>query len=244
MVELVKTVLKRTRLGRLVYPACHTCYRLYSVPHKQRLLRRYGYEALGKIHEAFSNADISYFVDYGTLLGLVRDQALIPHDSDMDIALCPNPIRLHEVYSTLQQYGFVFNRAFEYDGKIVCLNMLYEGLPIDFFKYYASTSPGTMFCYSLYWNEKKAYQSVTENSARYANNPLVTGCVTQRIHGVDVRLPNNTEAILTAEYGRNWRIPDTKWQEEDAPNLIECSKTGYAVDAVRMQELGRSTNNE
>lgn len=238
MKEVIKKVLKTTSMGRVIYPVCHACYRLYSIPHKQRLLRRFGYEALGRIHEALSSASIPYFVDYGTLLGLVRGQELIPHDADMDIALSPSQRTLYEVCSALQQCGFVFNRAFEYNGKIVCLNMLYRGVPVDFFKYYtSSTTPGTMYCYSFYWDEKKTYHSDSENSARCANLPNVTGCVVRRIHGVDVCLPDNAEDILVAEYGRNWKIPDAKWQEEYAPNLNECDKNGYAVDLARMTEL-------
>ena len=244
MKEIIKKVLKKTSMGRVIYPACHACYRLYSIPHKQRLLRRYGYEALGRIHEALSNARIPYFVDYGTLLGLVRNQELIPHDSDMDIALSPSSVTLSEVCTVLQKQGFVFNRAFEYDGKIVCLNMLYKDVPVDFFKYFESRLPGKMFCYSFYWNEKTAYQSISENSARHAILPTVTSCVSKRIHGVDLSVPDNAEAILVAEYGRNWKIPDAKWHEEDAPNLNECDKSGFAVDLARMTELDSSSDKE
>ena len=72
----------------------------------------------------------------------------------------------------------------------------------------------------------------------------LTEFVIQRTHGVDVCLPNNAEAILVAEYGKNWRIPDAKRQEEDASNLNECTKSEFAIDLVRMQIKERATSKE
>lgn len=237
MKEFVKRFLKGASLGRVIYPFCHSLYRLYSVPRRRRVLRRYGYEALQRIHDALTDAGVGYFVDYGTLLGLVRNHALIRHDTDMDLALIPSERTLCEVCGVLQKRGFVFNRAFEYDGKIVCLNLLYNGIPVDFFRYYQSTSDGTIHCFSMYWDEARVYQSVDDNSVRCATLPMVMECAVRQIHGTDVSIPTNAEAILAAEYGKDWGTPNARWQEEQAPNLRECDQLGRAVGFDRMQTI-------
>ncbi len=239
VVQSVKRRLRSTSVGRSVYPVCRACYRLYSKRRRQRLLRRYGYEAIQRIHEALTNANVSYFVDLGTLLGLVRDQALISHDVDLDVALPPGAQTLCEACLALQRYGFAFHRAFTYNGQVAYSNMRYKGILVDLCKYYMSESNETMFCYNFYRDEKGSYQSLDQSSARRAIVPSVTECVTQRIHGVDVCLPINAEAVLAAEYGEQWRIPDAHWQDEDVPNFGECCGTGYAVDLVQMQSSDR-----
>ena len=44
-------------------------------------------EALRQVKEVLDNYDVEYWLDYGTLLGAVRDGKIIPWDNDIDLGM-------------------------------------------------------------------------------------------------------------------------------------------------------------
>lgn len=90
MREIIKKVLKSCALGRLVYEPLHKCYRLYSVPHRRKMLQRRGYQVLRKLKDTFEKNDIPGFLAAGSLLGFVRDGGFMPHDDDIDVGVLPS----------------------------------------------------------------------------------------------------------------------------------------------------------
>ena len=51
---------------------------------KQHRLQKYASELLFKFNRALSLAGCDYWLDYGTLLGAIREKGLIGHDLDLD----------------------------------------------------------------------------------------------------------------------------------------------------------------
>lgn len=71
-------------------------------------------DALKQVAAALDTARIAYFLDTGTLLGAVRDNAFIQWDNDIDIGTvdCPHDdARLGTAIATLVTDGFVANRS-------------------------------------------------------------------------------------------------------------------------------------
>jgi len=60
----------------------------------------YLYALMQRVHALFTSHNIPYFIDYGTLLGAVRNKGLIPYDNDLDIGILKRDLRqLHSLIS-------------------------------------------------------------------------------------------------------------------------------------------------
>ena len=117
MKEKIKRILKSSKFGKILYPLFQKAYRIYSVPKKRRLLRKNGDVILKIIDKAFQGAGIEYFVDFGTLLGVIREGDFLKHDDDIDITICSPDINSHFVVDLLLKEGFSFIHSLEYKGK-------------------------------------------------------------------------------------------------------------------------------
>ncbi len=64
-------------------------------------------EALRQVKEVLDNYDVEYWLDYGTLLGAVRDGKIIPWDNDIDLGMWKkNKEKLPFVLNDLNLKGF------------------------------------------------------------------------------------------------------------------------------------------
>ena len=136
MKEAIKKVLKNSTLGRIIYEPLHKLYRLYSVPHRRRVLREKGVDVLEHLADVFSRRGISAYATYGTLLGFIRDSGFIPTDDDVDVGILPGewtPSKLLPVLLNGEGFDFVF--AFSYEGRVSEFKLSYLGVSVDFFFY-------------------------------------------------------------------------------------------------------------
>lgn len=65
------------------------------------------YRMMKDLHDLFVEHDIPYFVEGGTLLGLIRHKGLIPWDDDLDIGILPKDEKnVYKVIKKLQPMGY------------------------------------------------------------------------------------------------------------------------------------------
>ena len=83
-----------------------------------RLMRMYGLEACERIFRALNENGIRHWADHGTMLGIIRENGLIPHDLDMDYSV-PHDVDLADVYKMLSKCGFALLHGFSYQDEIV-----------------------------------------------------------------------------------------------------------------------------
>ncbi|HPV97919.1 MAG TPA: LicD family protein [Spirochaetota bacterium] len=80
-------------------------------------------EVLFAVADALDRRGITFFIDYGTLLGAIRERDFIEHDNDIDLGifddLCAN-------------YGVLFDIARELWAKGIKLNAIWDGSAISF----------------------------------------------------------------------------------------------------------------
>ncbi|WP_100655829.1 nucleoside-diphosphate sugar epimerase/dehydratase [Alteromonas flava] len=171
--------------------------------------------------EALQELDASHHIDAGTLLGVYRDNSLIPWDDDMDIAIDANAVeRVAECLNvfvqrlvnisgqpwqaticyTEQAFGNVpagAIRAFKFSCEVE------DSLPsIDFFVKYRCSE------FSDYCLASRAIRM----PAKFTTNILTFSC-----QGYEWPIPGDTEGYLTYHYG-NWRVPDPDWCLQDLNN--------------------------
>lgn len=208
MKEKIKRILKSSKFGKILYPLFQKAYRIYSVPKKRRLLRKNGDVILKIIDKAFQGAGIEYFVDFGTLLGVIREGDFLKHDDDIDITICSPDINSHFVVDLLLKEGFSFIHSLEYKGKSRIVALDYKGTSVDFYFRELSDDGSVYWRYGAYFNPKENYPSQEWNNCIRISYPLTLQCKRWQFKDMKISVPTDPEEHLVFEYGEGWRVPD------------------------------------
>lgn len=237
MKELVKKVLKSCALGKLAYEPLHALYRLYSVPHRRRLLKKRGVEVLADLLAVFKKHGIPGYVACGTMLGFVRDGGFMPHDDDIDVAVLPgewSPIR---VLRTMLDEGLEYVFGFAYENHLDEFKLKWKGIPIDFFFY---EDDGEYFNSSVYYYLPDVkYPSPNANTVMKFPEIRVKELTTIRVYGLDVPVPNPPEAACADHFGPSWNVPQAGYDGSKNTRLILMPGFGYSIskeDALALKD--------
>lgn len=237
MLELIKRILKFGPF-KIAYEPIHKIYRLYSVPHRRRILRRRGPEVLSDLAEIFARNHIQAFAAYGTLLGFVRENGFIAHDEDMDFGVMPGTLTPQELLRVFleKEKGFEVKFLFKYKKRVVEFKVVYKGVPIDFF--FFETRGDKFVSPLLFFIPGKHYDDPRANSIREVTFAAVEGLSTKRLFDrVDFPVPTNAEAVLESLYGTSWRVPDKKWNDNKRPHIEEAPELGYQISLAEAYAL-------
>ena len=165
---------------------------------------------------AMKESHTEYWLNFGTLLGAVREHGLIPHDNDFDVS-----IFAADDYSLMEQsllrHGFtkvrqidLYSRCGDTGGEFTYTR---DGVSIDLFK--SRPNPdGTVTCHIFYDSR------IGDGFRLYTKVRAVTfpfeGLMDYHFLGCSARIPSNYDAYLTSHYG-NWRVPDPTWGQDGPP---------------------------
>ena len=73
MYKKIKNILKKNdSLRKFVY--------LFKLPYKRKKLQNNGFSVLVEMGNCLSSINVEYFADFGTLLGIIREDGIIKHD--------------------------------------------------------------------------------------------------------------------------------------------------------------------
>lgn len=207
MRELVKKTLKSCGVGRVIYPLAQKCYRLYAVPVKRARLQRQGVGTLKRVDEICQRHGIKYFADFGTLLGIVRENGFIKNDDDIDVSILDNEIDAISVLKVFRNEGFEFVHALTYHGKLREFTVSLNKLTVDFFFSERVGNEGRTHAI-FYFDPKIGYKNPAENSVKERVLPYVADVERIDFNGVKIMIPANREEYLASLYGKKWRTPD------------------------------------
>jgi len=131
------------------------------------------------------NVRIDYRIFFGTLLGAVREKALIAHDSDTDIMLVSfNPDKLIKIDKLLKADGF--KRVPKNEKEIISYSR--NGEVTDF------------YCFKKIEKYFKLWNIIIDEV-------LINEWVYLEISNVFFKAPKNYIDCLIQLYGKSWRIP-------------------------------------
>lgn len=185
----------------------------FAVWRRSRLLKKYGPDALRQMKAAMRESGVKYFLDCGTLLGLIREGRLLQHDHDIDISIPPNGGSPAKLVEALLKHGYVFSRGVEYEDVLDAISMTYRGIPVDFDfwveqngkrlhrTYYSGKHGGI-------GNEVHGFFSLYES---------VKKTIPYEFVGESYEIPEDSDLVLTEQYG-DWRIPNSSWNYNEDQN--------------------------
>lgn len=195
---------------------------------KQRFLDNRD-ECFIKTIDILKNNNVDYWLDFGTLLGAVRDGDFIKHDYDMDLGiLFENEEKQVILEKELQLNGLEKIREFHKNGKLVEETYSLKGANIDLFYYVESDKQkNKIISYSFYREEElkleKDGEKFTTDSGWKGIEYTVDNEGTKdfKFKGIVVKVPKDEIKYIKDNYGENYAIPDPDWSLDKAPNCKE-----------------------
>lgn len=188
---------------------------------KNDLLKENFYNVLRDVYE--ESQGILIWLDFGTLLGVVRNNGVIEHDFDMDFAILDEDlIGLEILFSNLEKKGYKKTREFYYDGKLVEYSYSYKGLNIDFV-IYRKNDLG-IECETIAYMQDFTGKITNVESYRY-DLPF-DGVVEFMIDDNKVYIPKNSHYYLSVMYGDDYMTPieHYKWRDNIIYKLVDDKK--------------------
>ena len=134
-----------------------------------------------------------WFIFFGTLLGIVREDSCIDGDNDVDIMINHDYTELRDIFKSR---GFTFLERLEHTKEILKTNETTEFVSFDF--YMCEVNRHGDFYTS--WQNVKATKCYDDaNHSKF---------ITKKWHATELHLPHNYEYKLANMYGSSWKIPN------------------------------------
>jgi len=196
----------------------------YKSRRRKENFKNYNSEILIKLHLAFQELDITYWLDFGTLLGAIREKNFISHDLDIDIGVLDtldNKLR-DKIHLALIKYGFSKKYYFVYNNRIREETYSYKGVSIDIFYYEKNNSLVTTY-YFLPEKGKSREKTISDRGGLIpieAKFPF-TGVREDIFLGIKTFYPENTIEYIVARYGKNYKNKIIEWDNMTSPKNIK-----------------------
>lgn len=205
-------------------------YKKLVFKRKRKLIKKSGLKLIVTLQKLFDEySSIIFFVDFGTLLGFVREGGFINHDLDIDFGVI-NDTSNHSanIVGILTKIGVKHIKDYIFMGNIVEQSFIYKKIKFDIC-YYNQSSLNSV-CYLFYTdpNSKEKYEDNKMNVVQLSYSKI-EGLRKLKVKDEFINVPLNTESLLEEKYGKNWKIPDKKWIYWKAPNAKPCNELGYQV---------------
>lgn len=183
------------------------------------------HRALLTFRQAMCDLNVPFFLAYGTLLGIVRDGDLLPHDKDMDVGLPADVDREWLIDQLCSNYGFSRSSLplpnKEIDHWNISVVHKETDITIDLFFFIPDGGDLISGIYHLphplYWRFSRFETSEIE----YLGHAW--------------QVPNPPERYLAEIYGSDWQVPDPYFD-----SLISgCNRNPESLDVAICFALNR-----
>jgi len=155
-------------------------------------------EILDFIHPLLKEHNIPHWLNFGTLLGAVRQQDLIPWDEDIDIGVWEKDVpKILKLEKVILSGGFrILVNRFD-DGRVCSITIFYSHVN------------SLHLCLNTWTVQDDEACGVEWSGMRFPLSKLIT-LSTATIRGKEYPCPSNPEIGLENFYGPDWRIPKVK----------------------------------
>lgn len=192
--------MRRTKMGAWIYKCYHDILRWITIHRMRARLQKFGPVIYKEVFDLLSSVGEGYIVDFGTLLGVIRDGGPIRHDDDVDFSIYPEA-DAEKIIKALVDGGYEFVKALAYEDVVTEFMLRRYGIAVDFFRQFRDS--GGCYFYFYINNQSTNYKWEGRILRRELSQIIVKKCV----RGTSVSIPSNFAQVLDATYP-NWMIPD------------------------------------
>ena len=170
-------------------------------------------EFLYKINDVLKNSNLTYWIEGGTLLGAIRDKKLIPWDHDLDMGIINNSNEdIEKIIKRLKNKFYVSVKNFNGEGtwelgkyrvlKVYPKKWIFfkHKLCCDLFIYYLGIHNG-----------EEVYKYVVWGKNAFHKKEFFETIGSLEFYNKKINIPNKPKAFLEVKYGKDWNIPQEKW---------------------------------
>jgi len=206
-IRIARLVVEQLPFGKYAIRAGYRVLKRKQQRLATRNLQLYGLSIYNEIHSILSQNEIKYWADFGTLLGIIRDNGPIAHDEDIDFSILSES-DFKKIYNLLISHGFSLSHGWTLDGKLTEIAFRKYNINIDFF---LNIPNGNGFATYLYIPVTDFIgETLLSINIRERIRPLVSEVKPYFVGNALVNVPTNYAEVLTSTYG-NWKIPDKKF---------------------------------
>lgn len=176
--------------------------KIIAHPFEDELTYDFATKVFKEIVSLFNKHNCQYYAEYGTLLGLVREQSLIRWDDDIDFAVLRE--NYQEIKSVIEGHLNELNRKFECEWQCIetfDMNKNTAALILKFTNLKERILPFHVSVMIIDIVNNTAYQLISSVPKEYFETFEEI-----RIGNLDVRVPNMYKDYLTLHYG-DWKTP-------------------------------------
>lgn len=202
-------------------------WRLYAKYDKAkgiRILQQHGTDVLNTLHRVFSTANIPYWLEFGTLLGAVREHDFISTDDDIDIGVFYSDVS--KIQETLLATGFKLVREFKVGDGSLGFEQTYffHGVPVDIFFNHRKNSKELCFhSFTFVVGDDRNLCNVEEVTIPYS------GFMAFDFKGIKVTIPRDYELHLGLHYGEDFMVPNPSFDYKKGARNIYYYPVGSRV---------------
>lgn len=206
---------------------------------KQQSLQRHGFDVLDKLGTAFAQAEVTYFADFGTLLGFVRDGGFMPHDLDIDIGVFADEEAKLDVFAAMLAAGFVHHRTYLFEERVVEYSFFsvdgYGEKSVKFDINFYENVDGESRCWLFHYLANSGLP-LRARFATQMNYTLIAGTELLDVQGHQIPVPKNYELLLSEKYGPTWKTPDPSWVYWESPAATPLEPLGRYITTYQMPQ--------
>lgn len=209
---------------------------------KQYYIQKNGLDLLVEIQNILYDLGIVNFADFGTLLGIVRENRLLEHDLDLDIGVFASENEKHIIRKVLERKGYKLWRSYYFNNLVVEDSFRFRKVKVDI-NYYKKTN-NNLITWLFYTKPGEIYRLKNERSIVEMKYSKITGTKSIECGKYKIIIPNEAEELLAEKYGENWRIPDKSWIYWTSPAATPIEDKGKYVTYkyVRFPYIGELIN--
>jgi len=219
MKNSIKTLLYK--LG--IYDGARNIIKKIYYPYKYYRVKQSVKPILKILKEVFDKQCQDYWLDYGTLLGYVRNGQIIKNDIDLDFGIIINGnFSLQEI---LKEHNIYLIQRTIVEGKITLEQYNYKDIGFDIFYY---RKEGEKIVTNIWFpTEYTLPQKVLyEQGKGSLSETTFTLFKTEEIefYSMPFRVPVNRDLYLKEHFGDDYMIPNPNWSYKDEKNRVNIEK--------------------
>ena len=221
--EKIKRFLRTFCLTKRIYKKLYSLKCKKQNQKKRENLQQNGIQTIHFLQDLLQNE--RFFFDMGTLLGIVRENRLLGHDLDIDVAVyAENEEKIESVRAYLREKGCRLKYTY-YIPNVATVEDSFEVNGIKFDVNYYKTEDVQDICYLMYTDDTKVYTGGDMDVVRLTCDS-VKNIQKRDFHGKEINVPEQAEHYLARRYGEDWRIPNTKWIYWKGPSTAPTQYVG------------------